>query len=130
MTTPATTYRAAAHNLRALLPTVPEPAAQDLVGAALSLDHAAQLVERVQGLLPLRTSTISHAQDQLELALGIQAPTEDQLVRRMAHYGGGFAQALAQAWQLADPHNREVLRDGFGDLLARYAHAPDVVPHA
>lgn len=135
LTTPAATYRAAALSLRSLLGTLPEPLAQDLVGAALSLEHAAQLAERIQALLPLKTSTLSHAQtstlshaqSQLELALGIQAPSEEQLLRRMAAHGGEFAQALARAWTLADNGNRERLRDGFGWLLAKYVQAPDVV---
>lgn len=83
--------------------------AQDIVAAALSLDHAAQLLEQIQQM----------CQKALQ-------PSEDQLLRRMAAHGGGFAQALAQAWLQADDANRERLRDGFGHLLDRYRQAPEV----
>lgn len=51
MTDPATTYRAAARELRRLLPTVPEEAAQAMCAAALSLDHAAVQAEAMAAMV-------------------------------------------------------------------------------
>jgi hypothetical protein len=41
---------------------------------------------------------------------------------RMINYGGHFARAIAQAWLVADPDNRERLEAAFPDLFARYAN--------
>lgn len=46
-TDPAATYRAAATELRRLLTTVPEEAAQAMAAAAYSLDHAAAQAGRL-----------------------------------------------------------------------------------
>lgn len=54
-----------------------------------------------------------------------QAPTERDLLKKMAAHGGEFARALAAAWMLADPHNAACLRASFGGMLARYEGAPD-----
>jgi hypothetical protein len=40
--------------------------------------------------------------------------------RRMQAYGGSFAAAIAEAWFLADSHNRKSLEAAFAPLFARY----------
>lgn len=45
---------------------------------------------------------------------------EQALLDRMERFGGGFASALAIAWQRADQGNRDRLRLAFGDLLESY----------
>lgn len=52
MTNPATTYRAAAAELRRLLPGQPEEVGQAMVAAALSLDHAARMVDSIARVNP------------------------------------------------------------------------------
>lgn len=52
-------------------------------------------------------------------------PNEPVLLRKMAAHGGAFAQALAAAWLLADPHNAACLRASFGGMLQRYEAAPN-----
>ena len=38
----------------------------------------------------------------------------------MSRYGGGFATALAQAWFVADPYNRETIEKNWPDLVREY----------
>ena len=45
---------------------------------------------------------------------------EQALLDSMEKFGGGFASALAIAWQRADSDNRNRLRLAFGDLLESY----------
>ena len=45
-------------------------------------------------------------------------------LRMMERYGGGFAGALAVAWQRADADNQARLEKAFPDLLQRYAEFP------
>jgi len=42
------------------------------------------------------------------------------IAARMQMYGGSFAQAIADAWVVADPQNRARLEAAFADLFARY----------
>lgn len=50
------------------------------------------------------------------------SPTElHYTVASMERHGGGFCRALANAWYLADPHNRFRIELAFADLLADYA---------
>lgn len=51
---------------------------------------------------------------------------EHALLHKMQAYGSSFTSALATAWLAADPDNAGKLREGFGHLLARYEHAPEV----
>jgi hypothetical protein len=44
----------------------------------------------------------------------------DTIIARMQQYGGSFAKALAHAWTVASPANREVLELAFAGLFATY----------
>ena len=46
------------------------------------------------------------------------------IASKMLHYGGNFAQAIADAWICADPENRARLEQAFADLFAKYRDAP------
>jgi hypothetical protein len=42
------------------------------------------------------------------------------IASRMLQYGGSFAQAIADAWVVADPANRAKLEDTFSELFNKY----------
>jgi hypothetical protein len=44
----------------------------------------------------------------------------DTIITRMQQHGGSFAKALAHAWTVASPANREVLELAFAGLFATY----------
>lgn len=46
--------------------------------------------------------------------------TDRLVLQLMEQYGGGFAGALAAAWQRADEENQRRLMQAFGDLYDRY----------
>lgn len=101
-----TELRTTAAELRSLLREGghPEPVAQALAAAQLSLDHAA---------LRLHISPEPH-------------PAEHSLLLKMQHHGSGFTRLLAATWLAADPDNAAKLRAAFGHLLPRYEKAPEV----
>jgi hypothetical protein len=47
----------------------------------------------------------------------------ETIITRMQQYGGSFAKALAHAWTVASPANREVLELAFAGLFATYKDA-------
>jgi hypothetical protein len=46
------------------------------------------------------------------------------IASKMLHYGGNFAQAIADAWMCADHENRAKLEQAFADLFDKYKDAP------
>jgi hypothetical protein len=46
--------------------------------------------------------------------------SEYDIVTMMLKYGGGFAQALAEAWMKADLDNQRRIKDAFPDLFEQY----------
>lgn len=50
----------------------------------------------------------------------MSARRDQKALEAMQRYGGGFASALATAWQRADHDNGARLRTAFPDLLDKY----------
>ncbi len=44
----------------------------------------------------------------------------DETLFMMSTYGGSFANQLAKLYRLADPDNRLILEQAFGDLFQKY----------
>ena len=50
------------------------------------------------------------------------SPTElHRTIASMERHGGGFCRALAQAWYVADPRNKQRIEHAFGHVLLDYA---------
>ena len=43
-----------------------------------------------------------------------------QTIKNMKLYGGGFVSRLAELWQVADAQNQKKLEDAFGDIFDKY----------
>lgn len=53
--------------------------------------------------------------------IGYSEVSESEVIAAMKEFGGGFVKKLAEAYDVADPSNREIIRTAFPSYWSFYA---------